>query len=124
MYTIDEISEIGRELMLNPTAILPKVAQFKSSIQIELTNLLSQQETIQVAMTNKPSQPVFEKLINICQNRYHTNNTDQDIYLISFAAAAIVKDYKWGNDSVFHPESLTNIANMITKEKKCSIFNM
>lgn len=124
MYTVDKVSEIGKGLMINPQAMLSKLAQYKSSIQIELTNQLTQQEAYQVAMTDKPSQPVFEKLINICQNKYQTDKTDQDLYLISFATAAIVKDYQWGNESVFLPESLTNIANMIAKEKTCSIFHI
>ena len=102
MITKDRLAQIGKSIMDNAVTSTGFSSQFnelrniKVIIQTQVTDLLSQQELYDIALSKK-NDGVIKKLIDIGRKLYIQKPSEEKAYMIAVSIATIIKEYEWGS---------------------------
>lgn len=94
MITLQQFTEIGNQLLANPTTLLSMV-EYKSLLQREIIPLLTDKEVNDIANSIENKQ-VINKLVKLAAARCWIFSDDITLYCLSLSIGTILKEYGWG----------------------------
>lgn len=94
MITLQQFTEVGNQVLLNPTEFLSMI-EYKSAIQREIIPLLTEEEVNDIANSIENKQVIY-KLVKLATARYKVFRDEMTLYCLSLTVGTILKEYGWG----------------------------
>lgn len=95
MITQNEFELVAKSVAYNPSAMLPKMVGYKSSIQREVLDIASPDELKDV-MDCRINQGMIDKLCRLAKRKWLVTKDSGSLYCAAMAVATIIKEYGWG----------------------------
>lgn len=92
MFTREEATAYSRNLSL-----LARMIPYKTSIQNEIVEQLTQQELMDIALSIK-NETVINKLAKLAATYYKESQNNETLFCLSMTLATIIKEYEWGTN--------------------------
>lgn len=114
IHRIKQLSDVlYPKLIYSGSSEFAKLCQVKKQIQEEATELFSEGDCMNIALSMK-SEPVFSKLTKVGRNIYQESPTEENLFVITFAIATIIKEYEWNYDH-YSDSHLSYISERVEK---------
>lgn len=111
MITRKEFELAGSELKKNLFLGLPKMIEYKKSIQKEVLNIATRQELEDVALC-RINQGMITKLARLAHNMWRSDGDAISLFCAAMAVGTIIKEYDWGVHYI-GPDGLYELAERI-----------
>lgn len=97
MITKQEFDLASKSVMTNLSTILPRMINYKSSVQTKVIDLASRQE-LEDVRDRRLNQGMIDKLCALAKDEWLLSRDAQSLYCAAMAVATIIKEYDWGTE--------------------------
>lgn len=111
MITRFEFEQAAETLRQNLFLGLPKMIEYKKSIQVRVLDVATSDEMFDVAAC-RINQQMIDKLARLAHEMWIGDGNAVSLYCASMAVATIIKEYNWGR-YYLTPDGLFEIATRI-----------
>lgn len=114
MLTKSNFLLVQGSVMSNVASFLPQMMGFKSSIQREVLDIMTNQELCDVR-DSRLNLSVVNKLADLGGKHFrNSDQSDNTLYCVCMAIGTIIKEYEWGTDYL-KQDGMCRLAAMISK---------
>lgn len=108
MITLDELKQFSSKVYMS---LLMKMIPMKSSIQRDVSPLLTRQEEMDIVASRKNEQ-VINKLARLAADHYRQSPNNATMYCLCMSVGTIIKEFEWGTEYI-KPEGMYKLAQKI-----------
>lgn len=111
MITKIEFENAAEAMRQDLFLALPKMIEYKKSIQTKVLDIATQEELLYVVAC-KTNQSLIDKLIHLAHKEWINEGDAASLYCVAMAVGTIIKEFDWGTYYI-SPEGLYELATRI-----------
>lgn len=95
MITKNEFENAAEAMRQNLFLALPKMVEYKKSIQTKVLDIATQEELLCVAVS-QINQGLINKLVHLAHKEWINEGDAASLYCVAMAVGTIIKEFDWG----------------------------
>ena len=111
MITKKEFENVAESMRQNVLLALPKMIEYKQSIQTKVLDIATQEELLYVVAC-QINQRLIDKLVHLAHNELINEGDAASLYCVAMAVGTIIKEFDWGTYYI-SPDGLYELATRI-----------